>query len=771
MKIISINITEFGALCDLTLDLCDGLNVIEGFNESGKSTLNAFIRFALYGLSSSRRSGTSLTDRKYYPSFKNGLAVGSMTVEHGGRLYRIERRGQQGATYRETCAVFDATTGDKLVIKGEPGEYFLGIPEGVFESTCCIRQNELRDVDGSGVSDAIQNMLVSADKDIDIDKARRRLESVRKSLKLQKGSGGRISELESEIAALEVRLRRAESAAAELGAKRAEADRKKQISDELRDRANALATKLALYDDYAKLLKLEELLALRKKVADIEARIEKLKFDYNCGGFVPDKQFYDALREVELDIPTKDNAVERAALFLEQAKSHPLPDPVLCDGAEKIDALGGADTVQELFRIRRRQAKGKKLTGVLFLLFALIAGGVGAALGALLTPMLLTVAGAGVLLLALAIVMLALGAKDKRTLRSLLASIGYDTVRLPDLFELQSYLGECRSAALELDNVKRSVTSAQNALEERRKELEAVLDDAATLLIPYGDTVEPIYDNRMQLLDSIRDTGRSVLEFLDKYAAMLSELAVEKKVADSLASSLAGANEADIRARLGEERIREFSMITREEIAHELSYTHTAIRSNEDKRIEADRRFIELDSTTENPATLLAEIGQRRQELERLRFALAAIQLATDSCDIASNNLRHSVTPRLCKLASDNMKLLTDGKYESLLYDASSRILVVTDATRDVDTLSCGTKDAAYLSLRLAMTSLLFGEGSSLLTVDEGLASLDDVRAGAFLSMLSSFSENGAQCILFTCHSREANTLTDSGARFKLIRI
>lgn len=771
MKIISINITEFGALCDLNLDLCDGLNVIEGLNESGKSTLNAFIRFALYGLSSARRSGTTLTDRKYYPSFKNGLAVGSMTVEHEGRLYRIERRGQQSATYRESVAVFDALTGDKLVIKGEPGEHFLGVSEEVFESTCCIRQNELRDVDGSGVSDAIQNMLVSADKDIDIDKARRRLDAVRKTLKLQKGSGGRISELEAEIASLELRLRNAESFAAELSAKRAEADRKRQLSKELRDRANALATTLALYDDYAKLLKLEELGGLRKKVEDIEARIEKLKFDYNCGGFVPDKQFYDELRRVELEIPQKDTAVERASLFLDQAKGHALPDPLLCEGAEKIDKFGGADTVQELFRIRRRAAKGKKLTGILFFLFALIAGGVGAALGFMVAPILFTVAGAGALLLVLAIVMLSLGAKDKRAIRSLLAAIGYDTVRLPDLFELQTYMGDCRSAALELENVKRSVTAAQNALEERRKELEAVLDDAATLLIPYGDTVEPIYENRNQLLDSIRDTARSVLEFLDKYAELIRELDVGRKVADSLASALAGADEADIRARLGEGRISEFSRTTREKIAFDLSYAHEALRSNEDARIDADKRFMELDKKSEDPSKLLAELTQKRRELEKLRFALSAIMLATESCEVASNNLRHSVTPRLCRLASDNMKLITDGKYESLLYDASSRLLVVTDATRDIDTLSCGTKDAAYLSLRLAMTKLLFGDSTALLTVDEGLASLDDTRASSFLSMLTSYAENGAQCLLFTCHKREAEMLGNAGARFKLIRI
>ncbi|MGN1082941.1 MAG: ATP-binding protein, partial [Candidatus Avispirillum sp.] len=51
MYIKKIHIDSFGPLRDKELELCDGLNIIEGENESGKSTVAMFIKFMLYGLS------------------------------------------------------------------------------------------------------------------------------------------------------------------------------------------------------------------------------------------------------------------------------------------------------------------------------------------------------------------------------------------------------------------------------------------------------------------------------------------------------------------------------------------------------------------------------------------------------------------------------------------------------------------------------------------------------------------------------------------------
>ena len=45
MKIQQLHITEFASFKDRSFDLSGGMTLIEGRNESGKSTLAAFIRF------------------------------------------------------------------------------------------------------------------------------------------------------------------------------------------------------------------------------------------------------------------------------------------------------------------------------------------------------------------------------------------------------------------------------------------------------------------------------------------------------------------------------------------------------------------------------------------------------------------------------------------------------------------------------------------------------------------------------------------------------
>ena len=50
MIIESFHIIHFGMLSDYRLRLDRSLHIIEGENETGKSTISAFIRYMLYGL-------------------------------------------------------------------------------------------------------------------------------------------------------------------------------------------------------------------------------------------------------------------------------------------------------------------------------------------------------------------------------------------------------------------------------------------------------------------------------------------------------------------------------------------------------------------------------------------------------------------------------------------------------------------------------------------------------------------------------------------------
>ncbi len=67
MKIEKIQINGFGKLENKNIELKDGINVILGKNESGKSTLLKFINSMLYGISKNKRGKTISDLEKYKP--------------------------------------------------------------------------------------------------------------------------------------------------------------------------------------------------------------------------------------------------------------------------------------------------------------------------------------------------------------------------------------------------------------------------------------------------------------------------------------------------------------------------------------------------------------------------------------------------------------------------------------------------------------------------------------------------------------------------------
>ena len=77
MLILEVKVKHFGLLDYFEVKFGDKLNVIEGSNESGKSTLAAFIRFMLYGFTP---DPAGLEERRKRTSWETGTAEGEMTV-------------------------------------------------------------------------------------------------------------------------------------------------------------------------------------------------------------------------------------------------------------------------------------------------------------------------------------------------------------------------------------------------------------------------------------------------------------------------------------------------------------------------------------------------------------------------------------------------------------------------------------------------------------------------------------------------------------------
>ena len=68
MKLIDLHMNNFGKFHDCSICFEDGLNVIYGKNEAGKSTLHSFIRGMLFGMER-QRGRAARTDQfsKYRP--------------------------------------------------------------------------------------------------------------------------------------------------------------------------------------------------------------------------------------------------------------------------------------------------------------------------------------------------------------------------------------------------------------------------------------------------------------------------------------------------------------------------------------------------------------------------------------------------------------------------------------------------------------------------------------------------------------------------------
>ena len=88
MLIQEVRVKHFGLLDHFEARFGDKLNVIEGSNESGKSTLAAFIRFMLYGFPSDE---AGLDERRKRTSWDTGTAEGEMVILVKGKQYRIDR--------------------------------------------------------------------------------------------------------------------------------------------------------------------------------------------------------------------------------------------------------------------------------------------------------------------------------------------------------------------------------------------------------------------------------------------------------------------------------------------------------------------------------------------------------------------------------------------------------------------------------------------------------------------------------------------------------
>ena len=177
MYIERLEIKGFGKLSGIDLKLVKGLNLIYGQNESGKSTLQAFIKAMLYGLKGGRAAGDGYpAPLKRFRPWSGGCYGGAMEYRlDNGLLFRVERDFE-----RNTAEIYDEhfnnITGDFILGRDKNltiAQKHTGMNEGCFERTIFVKQLETSlDEDGlTLLSNRLTNAGETGFEDISFKKA------------------------------------------------------------------------------------------------------------------------------------------------------------------------------------------------------------------------------------------------------------------------------------------------------------------------------------------------------------------------------------------------------------------------------------------------------------------------------------------------------------------------------------------------------------------------------------------------------------------------
>ena len=181
MVINELILKNFGRFCNRSIELKEGLNIIYGENESGKSTIHTFIRSMFFGIRKMRgRAAKTDNYTRYLPWENSGWYEGVMRFSCGGKNFRLERNFRAGETAaRLICEsdgeLFSVEDGDLDMLLG-------GISEAVYDNTVSIGQMKSRTEEALTIElqNYLSNYQGAGDGRLDLAVARKNLKDKKK---------------------------------------------------------------------------------------------------------------------------------------------------------------------------------------------------------------------------------------------------------------------------------------------------------------------------------------------------------------------------------------------------------------------------------------------------------------------------------------------------------------------------------------------------------------------------------------------------------------
>lgn len=292
MRITKIHIENFGKLSKVDLDLDKELNLICEANGFGKTTLSVFIIAMFFGFDGEKKRAIIESQRKRYAPWQGGVYGGSITFEHEGKTYLLERTFGSKDAKSDIFELYDVKTMLPSNDFGENiGEELLAIDRESFVRTAFIGQHDIETKATSAIGAKIGNL---SDEDSDLSE----YEDVIKNLKDKTNSltgsrkTGELAKVRNRLAELSVEIAKEKSkeiALSELSNQKA--DVLSEIEDKLDEQAkvtskiNEISSKQKEYNELSSAKNMLDKAA--EDVKEAEDKYEEIMSFFKAG--VPDE--------------------------------------------------------------------------------------------------------------------------------------------------------------------------------------------------------------------------------------------------------------------------------------------------------------------------------------------------------------------------------------------------------------------------------------------------------------------------------------------------
>ena len=764
MKIKKIYISAFGGLKDFTLELNDGLNVVYGNNEDGKSTVAAFIKAMFFGTGRSTKNLAESPRQKYTP-WSGDTPAGRIYFENNNKNYCLEREFKKSDS-TDRILLTDLDSGKPVEIGESVGRQFFGVSREAFERSLFIGNGDFikDDAAASEINGKLSNIAVTGNEDVSYKNIEKNILSARTKLISKNGKSGSYNEDLQKLDELNARLKKADEDAKEKLRLNEKATVKRVEFEKLNKEYNKLKAVLDREQDFKNremltefldtkrsLDKLNETLTLKDGTVVNENFAQKIEFclnKYNASA--------DRIAQIEQDIESIKATVDlQGKIAPEQAK-------------EKIDDLNGeieklnqekADFEKEEAALNAKitdceqklnyEQNRKKAFNPVFLILGIVFAAVSGA-SAVMSSTVGAVLGIAA---AITFFVLAFVIKPKNTsgISSAQNELTTLATRLADIKAQKNSTVEKTNAINADINTLSSVLQADSAVKQQ-------LSQKTELLQAEQQKAE---NAKAELLDSVSSFGsianaedvKNILNKLKQKTEQQKELKLKlktesqflgnidydeaQKKLDSLqdTNALKGIDFVKVRADFN--KISEEISILKDGLTEIATRLKTSFRNSE------------------NPEEIKREMLSLKEKADSKKAFCDAADLATTVLEESFYELRRGYGSELENLTHSIFAELTDGRYNSVNVSDTLDISVEQTGvfgTRELGYLSLGTTHQAYLSLRLAIAKLISPDNSLPVFLDDSLAQYDDKRCEHAIKFLQKYCLNG-QGVLFTCHN------------------